>query len=153
MKPSLKTILAAGLLAGTLDLALAIIYFAVTMHAPFAAVPQSVASGLLGARAFHLGVLAAILGILIHYFIALTVADFYYAASLRVPFLNRQPIRSGTAYGVIVYLVMHYIVVPLSRHPRTRSFGPHWLIVNLFSHIVFIGITIALVTRHYATQS
>ena len=153
MKPSLKTILTAGLVAGTLDLTLAIVYFAVAVHAPFTAVPQAVASGLLGARASTLGIPAALLGIFLHYFIALTVADFYYAASLRIPFLNRQPILSGAAYGIVVYLVMQYIVVPLSRRPGPRHFSHAWLITNIASHIVFIGITIALITRHYATQS
>jgi hypothetical protein len=80
----------AGPVAGTLDLTLAIIFFAVHERAPFTAVPQAVASGLPGARAFRLGIAAALLGIFVHYFIALTVADIYYAASLRLKFLNRQ---------------------------------------------------------------
>ncbi|HTV03726.1 MAG TPA: hypothetical protein VME86_00050 [Acidobacteriaceae bacterium] len=153
MRLSLKTILTAGLTAGTLDLALAIIYFGVTLHAPFTAVPQAVASGLLGARAYRLGIPAALLGIFLHYFIALTVADFYYAASLRVPYLNLRPILSGAVYGVAVYLIMQHIVIPLSRHPTPRNFGTSWLIANIASHIFFIGITIALITRHYSTQA
>ena len=153
MKLSLKTILTAGLVAGTLDLALAIVYFAVTAHAPFTAIPHAVASGLLGARAFRLGIASAALGIFLHYFIALTVADFYYVASLRIPFLNRRPILSGAAYGVAVYLVMQYIVVPLSRRPGPRQFTHAWIVANICSHIFFIGITIALITRHYATQA
>lgn len=153
MKLSLKAILTAGLVAGTLDLTLAIVYFGVTLHAPFTAVPQAVASGVLGARAFRLGIPAALLGIFLHYFIALTVADFYYAASLRVPYLNRRPILSGAVYGIAVYLIMQHIVIPLSRHPAPRNFGTPWLIANVASHIVFIGITIALITRHYSRQS
>jgi hypothetical protein len=153
MKLSLKTILIAGLTAGTLDLALAITYFGVTAHAPFTAVPQAVASGILGTRAFRLGISAALLGIFLHYFIALTVADFYYAASLRIPFLNRHPILSGAAYGIVVFLVMQYIVVPLSARPGPRHFALAWLIADIASHILFIGITIALITRHYASKS
>ncbi|HTW44443.1 MAG TPA: hypothetical protein VMD58_02765 [Acidobacteriaceae bacterium] len=152
MKLSLKAILTAGLVAGTLDLTLAIVYFGVTLHAPFTAVPQAVASGVLGAKAFRLGIPAALLGIFLHYFIALTVADFYYAASLRVPYLNRRPILSGAVYGIAVFLVMQFIVVPLSRRgPSHPQFS--WFIANIASHIVFIGITIALITRHYSRQS
>ena len=150
MKPSLKTILTAGLVAGTLDLTLAIVYLGVTAHAPFTAIAHTIASGVLGAKAFRLGIASAALGIFLHYFIALTVADFYYAASLRLKFLNRQPIFSGAAYGLIVFLVMQYIVVPLSRRPGPRHFTDAWLIANIASHIVFIGITIALITRHYS---
>lgn len=151
-KASLRTILSAGLVAGTLDLTLAIVYFAITVHAPFTAVPKAVASGLLGARAFQGGIPTALLGIAIHYFIALTVADVYYAASLRIKFLNRQPLLSGAAYGIAVYLVMQYIVLPLSARPHSRSNGHAWLVANVASHIFFIGITIALITRHYATR-
>lgn len=150
MKLAVKTILIAGLAAGTLDLILAIVYFAVTMHAPFVAVPQAVASGLLGARAFSLGVPAAILGIATHYFIALTVAGIYYVASLRLRFLNRRPVASGAAYGVAVYLVMQHIVVPLSARPGPRYFTTAWMITNIGSHIFFIGVTIALITSRYA---
>ena len=151
MRLSLKTILVAGLVAGTLDLALAITFFAVTAHAPFSAIPHAVASGLLGARAFRLGIASAVLGIFLHYFIALTVAAVYFAASLRIRFLNRHPVLSGAAYGIAVFLVMQFIVLPLSRcgpsHPRLP-----WLTADIASHIVFIGITIALITRHYATR-
>lgn len=153
MKLSLKTILTAGLVAGTLDLTLAIVYFGVTVHAPFTAVPQAVASGVLGAKAFTLGVPAALLGIFLHYFIALTVADFYYAASVRIGFLNRHPILSGGAYGMVVFVVMQFIVVPLSRHPGPNHPQLSWLIADVASHIFFIGITIALVTRHFAGQA
>ncbi len=149
-KASLKTILTAGLVAGTLDLTLAIVFFAIQQHAPFVAVPQSVASGLIGVRAFTGGVPTAILGIALHYFIALAIAGIYYAASLRLAFLNRHAWHCGAAYGIAVYLFMQHIVLPLSAHPHNRSFGHAWLIANIASHIFFIGITIALITRYYA---
>jgi len=153
VKPFLKTVLTAGLVAGSLDLALAITYFSVTVHAPFVAVPEAVASGLLGSRAASFGTPAALLGIALHYFIALTVAGIYYAASRRLRFLNRRPILSGAAYGVGVFLVMQYIVVPLSASPGPHHFSTGWLIANIGSHIFFIGITIALITHHYAAQT
>ena len=53
--------------AGALDLALAIPYFSVTVRAPLTAVPQNVASGLLGARAYSLGNAGVVLGIGLHY--------------------------------------------------------------------------------------
>jgi len=146
---ALRTILTAGLVAGTLDLALAIIFFAV-QGAPLLTIPHAIASGLLGLRAFHGGIPTAILGIALQYFIALTVADVYYAASLRLKFLNRQPLLSGAAYGITVFLVMTLIVVPLSAAPHSHS-SVAWHIADIASHIFFIGITIALITRHYAT--
>lgn len=148
-----KTVLAAGAVAGTLDLTLAITFFAVTAHAPLSAVPQAVASGMLGARAFNLGAAAAVLGIALHYFIAITVAGIYYAASRRLRLLTRRPVICGAAYGIGVFLVMQYIVVPLSARPGPRHFSTPWQIANVGSHIFFIGVTIALITRHFTAQA
>jgi hypothetical protein len=147
MKPAIKTVLTAGLVAGTLDLALAISYFAVTVHAPIVAVPLAVASGLLGRQAYSLGTPAAVLGIALHFFIALTVAGIYFAASRTLRILTRRPIVCGAAYGIGVFLVMQYIVLPLSARPGPRRFTTGWFIADVASHIFFIGITIALITR------
>ncbi|MGC2161447.1 MAG: hypothetical protein WA634_06045 [Silvibacterium sp.] len=147
---ALRTIFTAGLVAGTLDLALAIIFFAV-QGAPLLTIPHAIAAGLLGVRAFHGGISIAILGVALHYFIALTVADVYYAASLRIKSLNRHALFSGAAYGIAVFLVMSFIVVPLSAAPRSRP-SPAWLIADIGSHIFFIGITIALITRRFAAS-
>lgn len=150
MKLAFKTVVVAGLIAGTLDLALAIGYFAVSVHAPFAAVPLAVASGLLGARAYSLGNAGVVLGIGLHYFIALTVAAVYFAASRGLGILTRRPIVSGAAYGIGVFLVMQYVVLPLSARPGPRHMSAGWMVADIGSHVFFIGITIAVITRRYA---
>jgi hypothetical protein len=149
-RPALKTVVAAGMVAGTLDLALAIGYFAVAAHAPFVAVPLAVASGALGVRAYRIGTPAAVLGIALHYFIALTVAGIYYAASRSQRVLMRRPVVCGAAYGIGVFLVMQYIVLPLSARPGPRHLSTGWLIADVASHILFIGVTIALLTSRLA---
>lgn len=144
----MKTILLAGLVAGTLDLDLAVAFFSLR-GAPLNTIPHAIAAGLLGPRAFHGGITVAFLGVALHFFIALSVAAFYYALSLRIGLLNAHPFLSGAAYGIGVYLFMQYVVLPLSAEPRSRpSHG--WLIADIASHIFFIGITIALITRHFA---
>ena len=148
--PILKPILIATLVAGTLDLALAIIFFAV-QGAPLVAVPHAIASGLLGTKAFRGGIPTAVLGVALHYFIALSVTALYYALSLNIGLLNRQPILSGTVYGLAVFLFMQHVVIPHSAEPHSTP-SSAWIIADIASHIVFIGITIALITRHYATQ-
>jgi hypothetical protein len=152
VKLAIWTVVAAGLVAGTLDLALAITYFAVAVHAPFVAVPLAVASGLLGARAFSLGTSAVVLGIALHYFIALTVAGIYYTASRQLRILTRQPVVCGAAYGISVFLVMQYIVLPLSARPGRSHFTVGWLTADVASHIFFIGITIAVITRSFTAS-
>lgn len=146
-----KTILTSGLVAGTLDLALAVTFFRIE-GAPLAAVPHAIASGWLGARAIHGGATDAILGIALHFLIALVVAAVYYLLSRTIRLLNHQPILSGTVYGLAVFLVMQNIVVPLSAEPHSQP-STAWLIVDLASHVLFVGITIAMITRRFAQRA
>jgi uncharacterized membrane protein YagU involved in acid resistance len=145
-------VLVATLVAGTLDLSLAIIFFALGHGAPFVAVPHAIAGGLLGIRAVHGGIPTAILGVALHYFITLCVAAFYYTLSRRLLFLNHHPFLSGAAYGIGVYLFMQRVVLPLSAEPRSHTYGHVWLIADILSHIFFIGITVALITSYYAAR-
>lgn len=146
-----KTILTSGLVAGTLDLALAITFFKLE-GAPLTAVPHAIASGWLGARAIHGGASSAILGVALHFLIALVVAAVYYLLSRAIKLLNHQPILSGTVFGLAVFLVMQDVVVPLSAEPRSRP-STSWLIVDLASHVLFVGITIAMITRRFAQRA
>ena len=72
---------------------------------------------LLGARSFQLGWASVILGFAIHYAIALTWTAIFCVAATRFSVLWRRPIISGLLYGLIVYAVMNFIVLPLSALP------------------------------------
>jgi len=54
------------------------------------------------------------LGLALHFLIAITTAVVYYLVALRWPLLWRQPLLCGTIYGLLVYGVMNYIVLPMS---------------------------------------
>ena len=59
----------------------------------------------------------------------------------------RRPVLAGIAYGVLLYVVMNFVVLPLSALP------PHvWkptlpALTDLCSHMLFVGVPIALATR------
>lgn len=146
-----KTILTSGIIAGTLDLALAITFFKFE-GAPLDAVPRAIASGWLGARAFHGGTPDALLGVALHFLIALVIAAIYYLLSRAIKLLNHSPILGGTVYGLAVFLVMQDIVVPLSAEPHSPP-STAWLITDLASHVLFVGITIAVITRRFARRA
>lgn len=133
-----------GLVAGALDLAQAFILFG-------SRVPLVVAAGLLGRQAARGGGVGTyILGILLHFFIALSVAAIYYAASRRLIFLREHWLVCGLFYGIAVELVMNLIVLPLSAlHAR----GPYQLpelIEGLLVHMFLIGLPIAFSVRRLA---
>ena len=109
-----NTILLGGLIAGVLDGLDAVVFYRWSFGVKPTALFQHIASGLLGARSFRGGWYTTLLGVGLHFTVAMGAAAVYFAASLRMPVLWRKPWICGPAYGVLVYLTMHYVVVPLS---------------------------------------
>lgn len=146
-----KFILLAGLIAGTLDLAGAIIYYCYVKGVTDPArLLKGIASGALGKDAFSGGNGIAFLGVIFHYVIAMTAAAVYFFIYPRFAFFRRQKIAGGLLYGLIVWSVMNLIVLPLSAHP-TASWNIKWKSAwPGIALIVFcIGIPIALVADRY----
>lgn len=144
----IETVLWAGMTVGLLDALFAMALYRASAVAVF----HSIASGLLGRSAYSGGLATAALGVLLHFFIATSWAAIYVAASLAMPALARHAVPFGMAYGVVVYLFMNYVVLPLSAVPFARPFRLHLLtdgiwLIGLAGHMVLIGLTIALFTR------
>jgi hypothetical protein len=105
---------------------------------------QSVASGVLGSDAYRGGASTAMLGLGLHYFNALLITAIFFAAAAVVPALVRRPLVIGVAYGLVVYLVMNYVVVPLSRiGPRPTPPIPIW-VTGVLVHMFLIAVPIVL---------
>jgi uncharacterized membrane protein YagU involved in acid resistance len=135
-------VLAGGLLAGALDIIYACVFWAVKADVPPTRIFQSVAAGLLGKASFQGGAATAAIGLFLHFSIACTMALVYYLASRRWPVLVRRPIPIGIAYGLLLYVVMNFIVVPLSAaSPGSRD--PIWITLSVAVHAFLIGLPIA----------
>lgn len=147
-RPSLLRIIAgAGLLVGALDIADAIIFFGLRGVSP-TRILQGIAFGLIGRTAFSQGTRSALLGLLLHFFIATTVSAIYLLLSRRLP-LSRHPWFYGTLYGIAVYIVMNYVVLPLS-HIGLRPLPPLAPLLNgIAALILCVGIPLAFLARHY----
>ena len=151
--PAAFAILVGGGIAGALDITYAIVFSYLRSGVAPARILKSVAGGLLGTAAFAGGASVAALGLCIHFFNALTIAAIYYVASRRLPFLTRQAVPWGIAYGFGVYWVMNLIVLPLSALHRRGSMVPIVMITGLIVHMFLIGLPIALATRKAAAIS
>lgn len=139
-----------GLLAGILDISAACAFWAVRAGTAPQRIFQSVASGLLGREAFQGGWTTAGLGLLLHFFIATTAAAVFALASTRFPVLIRRAVLAGLAYGVAVYFFMSYVVLPLSAFNRASSFSLFLFLNGLVTHMLCVGLPIALATRFAA---
>jgi uncharacterized membrane protein YagU involved in acid resistance len=148
MSRALPAIFWAGLTCGVLDITAAFVTWAVQGVRPVR-VLQGIAGGLLGPKSFSGGWQTAALGAICHFFIAFSAATVFYVASRKLALMTRYPIYSGVLYGIAVYLVMYWIVMPLSQLQR-RPFS--WLAaaIAIITHMVCVGTPIALVVRHYS---
>jgi hypothetical protein len=138
-------ILRAGLLAGALDITAAFLAYARSGTQGIRLL-QGIASGLIGSAAFQGGLVTALLGLVCHFVIAMLWAAIYFAMSRRVAFLLDHAVVSGAIYGVIIYLVMNLVVIPLSAI-GPRPFSPSAAIVAAAILVPCVGLPIALIVR------
>ena len=142
----MRYVLAGGLVAGTFDIVYACTFWALKRGVAPQRIFQSVAAGLLGDASFTGGWPAAALGLALHYFIAITMAATYYFVARRWSLLWQRPLPLGAAYGLLLYGVMNYVVVPLSA-ARPGSKDPLWIVLSVIVHALLIGIPCALFAR------
>ena len=142
---ALRTILMAGLICGTLDGLSALALSAGRWMRLF----QFIASGLIGPRSFNGGMNTALVGIALHYSIALGASAVYFSASRALPFLIEHAIPSGILFGILVHVFMNYVTIPLSAIGR-RPFNARSFLAQLLVHMIVVGPSIALTVRHYS---
>lgn len=148
-KPSAaKAILCGGAIAGALDLA-----YAIAVYSPRRPIliPQTIASGILGAKSYSGGLPTAALGVALHFTIATTAAALFYAASRKLKFLVSRAVLCGVLYGAVVYLFMHRVVLPLSAVAHHHMPVPY-AAAEFVEHWFFVGLPIALSTRRFGRR-
>jgi hypothetical protein len=140
-----RAIVLAGAAAATLDLVFAFTFYGATVGASPLRILHSIASGAFGMAAFDGGIATAAFGLLAHYFILIVAASLYFAVSTRVATLRRRAAIFGPLFGVAIYCVMHYVVLPLSAAPKFRS--STLSVSSEFLMHLLLGLTIALIVR------
>jgi len=158
-----KAILLCLLIAGTLDIADALIFYGLR-GVPALGLLRFIAGNLVGVSALHGGLGMAVLGLAIHYTITLFWSALFLFAALRLTFttpratrqltfLTRHAVLSGLVYGAIIYVLMNFVVLPLTRlPPRTHHLAPAVLINGVLALLLFMGLPIALIARHFTRE-
>lgn len=134
----LTAIVLGGIVAATLDIGAAMLI----SGASLTKILQFIASGLLGKAAFSGGAATAALGAALQELMGLIIAAVFVSASLALPWLRRRWVAGGLAYGVVIYLVMNYVVMPLSAVGRYPKFSVEGLVKNGLAMLVF-GLIVA----------
>ncbi len=143
---TIRAITLGGLTVGTLDALDAALFFGprgVSLDRIF----RGIAGGLLGREtAMAGGTATLLLGMVLHFFIATMIVAVLVLAARRAPALVRRPLVTGPIYGILAWLVMNLVVIPLSaigpRLPPTAA-----IINGVLIHMVGIGIPAALFAR------
>jgi hypothetical protein len=134
-----RAIVLGTLTVGTLDILDAITFFGIRNHVAPIRIFQSIAAGVLGRASFDGGLKTAILGGLLHYFVAFCVVLVYYAGSRALRVLRQRPVVCGALYGIGVYLVMNLAVLPLS-NAGPQHFVPAVVVNGMLIHIFGVGL-------------
>ncbi|MBS1841924.1 MAG: hypothetical protein JSS69_03140 [Acidobacteria bacterium] len=142
-------ILWGGLIAGTMDITAAILTYKIRNNVSPVRLLQSVASGLLGKDAFTGGNATAVLGLFLHFVIAFGATTAFYLASRKMPWLIQNAVIAGILYGMFVQQFMQQVVLPLSAFHKA-PFSWSALIIGLITHIVCVGLPIALSVRLFS---
>jgi uncharacterized membrane protein YagU involved in acid resistance len=139
---SFKKVLLTALAAGTLD-GLAAVIFLGKMN--FMGVFQYIASAIFGTEAFAGGIKTALIGLVLHYFIAFSFTLVFTIVSTKTPVLRKNIVLSGIIYGIVVWTIMTLLVVPLTKIP-TAPFNYERAILNAVILIFCIGLPISYLT-------
>ena len=132
----------ATLVAGTLDILYAAMMSMMFGRGP-AAMLRTVASGPLPA-ATEWGAVGSVLGLVVHFSLMAIMAAAFVAAARSWPRLLADPIQAGVLYGLLTYLIMNWIVVPV-RFGVPLPPPPTSIASQLFAHVVLVGLPIALI--------
>lgn len=151
-----RAILWAWLLCGVLDITSAIVLTIAGGGSPLRMF-QGIASAVIGPKSFELGAATMVLGLAMHFGVALTAASLYYWLSRRIPFLFDQPVVGGILFGIFWLFVMYRGVLPLlaalrplyiANAPPRRPPPDIWP-WPFFVHIGCVGLPIALSIRRF----
>ena len=139
----IAAILAGGFMAATFDFFAAMLIYGGTASG----VAKAIARGWFGAAVKTMPPIVDVIGIASHYAILLIAAAIFVLTSLRFPVLRQRAWITGPLFGVCIYIVMHFVILPLSAlHAMNNPKGLQF-VEEFGGHMFVIGLPIALWAR------
>jgi uncharacterized membrane protein YagU involved in acid resistance len=144
-KPIRAAILLGGFVAGTIGIGSAVLIYRVNP----VVILHSIASGVLGRASFSEGAASAVLGLVLQWAMSLIIASIFVLSARVLKVLSHFWVAAGLAYGVAIFFVMNYVVVPLSAampRPQLPDFTPGKFAENMIAMLLF-GLIVAFFAR------
>ncbi len=148
-KNGMKTIVAAGLLSGALDALAAMVQYKVNGGEHIARIFQYIAGGIFGKPVFDGGAVMICVGVLLHYFIAFTFTVLFFFIYPKINILAKKKIITGLIYGIIIWIIMNFIVVPVSNTTPKFAFNIRAALVGALILMFAVGLPISLIVGNY----
>jgi hypothetical protein len=142
-----KPIAIATLISGTLDILLAT-FLSLARGGDPANMLRFVASGPFP-QATDMGAAGSLLGLIVHFSLMAIMAAAFMIVVRAKPDLLKKPVITGLAYGLITYVILDLLIVPL-RFPAAFPPKPMSIVTQLFAHLVLVGLVFAFVARRWA---
>ena len=143
-----------GLILGMLHLIIQSWFvFSLLEKNPLISVLQYVASGAMGNAAFAGGPATALLGLVLDFIMTTIMAGVFILSFDRIPLLRSHVIPGSLLYGFGVFIVMNFIVLPLSAAPPLPA-PPMWLFIEIIlEHILLVGLPLGILMRWNANTN
>ncbi len=141
-------ILLGGVIAATIDIGAACL---ISDRSP-GFILQAIAGGLLAKASFAGGWATMLLGAVLQEAMGLLIAAIYVLLAKSIPLLLRRWLVSGLAYGVLIFFVMNYVVVPLSAWKSAPHFTPVKFSANMAAMLLF-GLIVAFFCRRLGVRA
>lgn len=150
MNRFIKAVLLTTLIAGTLDIIAAHVHFTINAGTFPAKMFYGIASGAVGRKAaFSGGAEMFVLGFFIHYFISFSFTLLFFLVYPAFSKISPNKYLNGAVYGIFVWLVMNFLVLPLTRLPQ----GPFVFDLNkaigLLVLMVVFGLPVSIMADRY----
>jgi hypothetical protein len=142
-----------GIITGLLHLIVQVgLVYGLILKIPFISSLQYLASGAMGNAAFTGGLATASFAVILEFIITMIIAGIFILSADRIPLLWRHAIPGSLLYGFGVFVVMNFIVVPLSAAPPLPA-PPMWLFIEIIlEHILLIGLPLGILVRRNANS-
>jgi uncharacterized membrane protein YagU involved in acid resistance len=139
---TLTAILLGGIVAGTIDIGAACLISGRSLTF----ILHTIAGGLLAKRAYSGGTATALLGLVLQEVMGIIIAAIYVIAAGALGVLKRRWLLMGPAYGVVIFFVMNYVVLPLSAWKVVPQFTTQKFFENMAAMLLF-GLIVAYFAR------
>jgi uncharacterized membrane protein YagU involved in acid resistance len=139
----LKYVLAAGIFVGGLDIIAAFVDAWFSFHSTPTRVLAGIATAVTGNSSFTGEVGMIMLGLVIHFFIAVIYTFFFYFIYSFIKRFLKAGIIIGIAYGLFIWASMRFIVLPLLSHAQFKPFNIAKAFKPMLILIAAIGLPLA----------